>query len=76
MVNQKPAGAIIHTNMSEEKRKKRQTKRAIRKIARKAMNSASSQKRDEDQNILDYQHKVKGTKSLLNSLERYGKKKK
>ena len=76
MVNQKPAVAKIHTKMSEEKRKKRQTRRAVRKITRKALNSATSEKKRLAQDDLTRQHKVKGTKSMLDSLGSYGKKKK
>jgi len=76
VVNQKPAVAKIHTKMSEEKRKKRQTRRAVRKITRKALNSAASEKKSIDQYLLNRRHKAIGTKSLLNDLGSYGKKKK
>lgn len=76
MVNQKPAVAKIHTKMSEEKRKKRQTRRSVRRITRKALNSAASEKKRMDQADLERQNKVKGTKNLLNSLGKYGKGKK
>jgi hypothetical protein len=76
VVNQKPAVAKIHTKMSEEKRKKRQTRRSVRRITRKALNSAASEKKRMDQADLERQNKVKGTKNLLNSLGKYGKGKK
>jgi len=54
----------------------RKKKRAIRKITRKALNSATSEKKRMDQADLERQNKVKGTKNLLNSLGKYGKGKK
>jgi hypothetical protein len=60
----------------DEKKAKREKKRDIRRITRKALNSAVGQARSLHQDDLERQHKVKGTKSMLNSLGSYGKKKK
>lgn len=62
--------------VGSDKKESRKKKKAVRKIARKALNSAASQDRSMNQDILTRQHKAKGTKNLLNSLGSYGKKKK
>ena len=59
-----------------DKKNERKKKRDIRKITRKALNSATSEKKRLAQDDLTRQHKVKGTKSMLDSLGSYGKKKK
>ena len=59
-----------------DKKNERKKKRDIRKITRKALNSAASEKKSIDQYLLNRRHKAVGTKTLLNDLGSYGKKNK
>lgn len=60
----------------DARRLERERKRSIRKIIRKKLNSAAYEDKVLEQDNLTRQHEVKGTKSLLNALGGYGKKKK